>query len=180
MVVSRIPTGNQHTGVGLVLTTSSTRAKISTISDNVLCSDCPSNENKTEGKTVIADVTTLTTIEMNQRKTHHMQCRKEHIQNTGVKLDIRSKQIIKTSKIMVAITVVFILSTVIPTVAVAILTVLKDIKQQKVGRVVIFWLLRLYLVNNITNLTFYIWLSSAFRKRAAETICKPFKNNFDG
>ena len=94
--------------------------------------------------------------------------------NTRPQGDQLFRQVNKTSKTMGAITFVFIISTVIPAVAVSILTVQQDVKKDPFGRVIVFFVLRLYLINNFANPLFYIWLSSEFRKKVIEIlkVCK--------
>ena len=77
----------------------------------------------------------------------------------------RSKQVDKTTKTMGAITLVFIISTVIPIVAVSIFSALEDVKSDPIARVIVFFVTRFYLINNFANPLFYIWLSSEFKRR---------------
>ena len=86
----------------------------------------------------------------------------------------RSKQVDKTTKIMGAITLVFIISTAFPVIAISIFSALEDIKRDPIARVIVFFVTRLYLINNFANPLFYIWLSSEFKKRAFGTLngCK--------
>ena len=85
-----------------------------------------------------------------------------------------TKQINKTTKTMGAITFVFIISSIIPTIAGALLPVSVELKKNPVLRVVIYFLLRLYFISFFANPLFYIWLSSNFRKRILEilNVCK--------
>ena len=88
----------------------------------------------------------------------------------------RSKQVNRTSKTMSAITLVFILSTAIPTVALTILSAQENVKGHPIARVIVFFVSRLYLINNFANPFFYIRLSSEFKRRAKETLkgCKRY------
>ena len=87
---------------------------------------------------------------------------------------LMTKRINKTTKIVGAITLVFIISAVVPTTVATLLPVFKLQKQNPVGRVVIYFLLRLYIISFFANPLFYIWLSSNFRKKVIEilTVCK--------
>ena len=89
----------------------------------------------------------------------------------------RSKQADRTSKTMGAITLVFIVSTAIPAVALTILSAQENIKDNPIARVIVFFVSRLYLINNFANPLFYIRLSSEFKRRAKETL-KVFKRCF--
>ena len=99
---------------------------------------------------------------------------KRQAKETHQRGDHRLKQVDKTSKTMGAITLVFILSTVVPVVAICIFSTQNDVKKDPIARVVFFGIVRLYLINNFANPLFYMWLSSEFRRRAMRTLrdCK--------
>ena len=72
---------------------------------------------------------------------------------------------VKTTKLMGLVTIIFIVSAIIPAIAVIILTSM-DSRNSKNGRIAIFFITRLFFINNCTNPYFYFWLNVAFRKRA--------------
>lgn len=79
---------------------------------------------------------------------------------------------VRTTKLMFLVTVVFLVSTIIPTIAVVSLTA-TEFRNSPNGRIVIFFLTRLYLINNCANPFFYIGLNNAFRKRTRALLKKP-------
>ena len=103
----------------------------------------------------------------NEYQRRQMQKNHQHANN-------RSRKVDKTTKTIAAITLVFMISTVLPAIAISILHARRDVKSDPIARVVVFFTTRLYLINNFANPLFYISLSSEFRRRAVETLngCK--------
>jgi hypothetical protein len=83
---------------------------------------------------------------------------------TTLFLNGRYELALKTTKLMFIVTLVFIISTIIPMIATVGL-VYTDYRNNSSGKIVMFFLTRLYLVNNCANPYFYLWLSKSIRAK---------------
>jgi hypothetical protein len=79
-------------------------------------------------------------------------------------LNGRYKMALRTTKLMFIVTLVFIFSTIIPMIANTGL-IYTQYKENSLGKIMMFFLTRLYLINNCANPYCYLWLSKSIRTR---------------
>jgi hypothetical protein len=71
---------------------------------------------------------------------------------------------LRTTKLMFIVTLVFIVSTIIPMIATVGL-IYTEYRDNSIGKIMMFFLTRLYIFNNCANPYFYIWLSKTIQTR---------------
>lgn len=84
-------------------------------------------------------------------------------QNTG-RTEARYKKALQTTKLMFIVTVVFIITTIIPNVAIIILS-RAECRKSFTGSILVFLLTRMYLINNCANPYIYFCLNASFRRK---------------
>lgn len=86
-------------------------------------------------------------------------------QNEILRLNGLRRMTLKTTKIIGLVTFVFVVTSCLPVLAVLPLSS-PEFTSKVYGRVLLFFLTRIYMFNNFMNPVFYLWLYPAFRKKS--------------
>lgn len=91
----------------------------------------------------------------------------EHAQNKK-----NRQRNILTTRVMALVTILFVFSTIIPSISGLVLGLNYDLKQSVNGRTLLFMLTKLYVLNNCANPLFYVWLYPSFRNKVISLLSR--------